>query len=1197
MALFFGLVLMLVGQQGEALPKPTPEGTKALQALVKRCVEAGALKFGPRTEAGPGRLVVASAAALERLLRENRSDLSRPLCDALLTTSRSFDQSVLLEAVARLENDARMQAFAALARAESLAEEGNAPKAAKRYDEAARRFEALHFLGWQAKAEAALGSLLEAQGEFELSRKHYVKALHIVDRKQGKGSRDAAIARINLGSMEEKAGQPAGALGWFRDALGILEALPDAEPGDMQSVHRNLGGLLLASDPKAGLRHLEAALEWAEKVPAGDRRNRSRAAALANVGRAHQGIGQLERARERYEQARTILAGGGQDMQGLLAQVLDLLGAVHHDRRDRKACFEALTGAQQIRIALYGDRSWEVVHGFQQLGAARLNFGDFAQARQDYREAIRIAELLGGPRHPTVAEILGGLAEIAVEQGDDQQALELAEREHSICTLYRTTRPSALADSHNRLGKIQHRLGHDALAVSEFRAAIELWQKLPKVPEASVASGWQNLGLALARLREFDRAGAAIEKATGIREKLSPRNDSEIVSGLDALGSIRYDQGDYASALKAHTQAWEILRTDTDASAGLRAATLSNIGMSHFGLREWNKAAERFDEAIEALRARPRAANPDPETAQALYGFGPEDLIPTRTSAQVLYFRGMTRLRKGGADPSKEDLSVAAFSFASALSVLERLKVNEATTEAGRLALGRDLGDLDALLLGCYARLRERDKPGTEARALNDELLIRTADLGAARSLLISLARSRADLLADVPQSLRERRTGLLRELREVERSLEKSQSRPGLDRDFSGVEQLMHRRRQIERGLDQWRDEAERAAPGFIDWQSPRPCSLAQARDAIGPGAVALIYLSGAAESYLVAVLGRGATALDGEPITAVRLPRAREIAELVAAVIDEDRLASRRSVSARRDAYRMLVAPVAERIRDRALVIVPTGALCRLPFELLETQESGSKGPRYLVQDHALSYAPSLGVLRLIRQWETRRVGPDRVLLAAGDPVYGVKPGASAGDSLPRLEASRREIEAIAQTLGRTGTKVWLGPEASERALKALSEAGELARYRYVHLAVHGLPVIEDSRQPSLVFSLSEPGQSASEGATDDGYLRLDELLRLRMSADLVVFSACDSGLGQFHDGEGVFGLSQAALQAGTRGVICSLWRVADAPTSDLMADLYAALERGQPAAEALRSAQLKKIEAGEPPRYWAPFILIGR
>jgi len=1196
MALFVCLIGMLVADQGEELPKPTPEGTKALQALVKRCVEAGALRFGPRTAAGPGRLIVAEAAALDRLLRENRSQISQPLRETLLATSRSFDQSVLLEAVARLENDPRLQAFAALARAESLAEEGNAPEAAKRYNEAVRQFESLHFSGWQAMAEGALASLFDAQGRFDEAREHHAKVIQIVDRTQGKTSRDAAIARINFGVMEEKAGQPAAAHHRFREALGILEALPDAHPADMLSAHRNVGGLLLASDPKEGLAHLEAASEWAEKLPAGDNRIRARAAALANLGRACLAMGEPERAREQCEQAREILAHGGKDMQGLLAQVLDLLGAVHHERRDRKACLEALTRAQQIRIGLYGDRSWEVVHGFQQLGAARLNFGEFAQARQDYHEAIRIAELLGGPRHPSVAEILAGLAEIAYEQGDDRQALDLAGREVSINQLYRKTRPGALADCHNRLGKIQHRLGHDALAVREFRAAIELWQKLPNVPEASVASGWQNLGLALAGLRDFDRASDAVEKATGIREKLSPRNDAEIMSGLDALGSIRYAQGDYAAALKAHTQAWEILRTDSSATPQLRAVTLSNIGMSHFGLRQWKEAAGRFDEAIEALRARPRVANPAAETPQALYGFGPEDLIPMRITAQVLYFRGMTRLRIGGADPSKEDLSVAAFSFASGLSVLERLKVNDVATDQGRLVLGRDLGDLDALLLGCYARLREHFRPGTEARSLNDELLIRTADLSAGRSLLISLGRSRADLLGDVPRSLRERRADLLRELRDVETSLEKSQSRPGLDRDFAGVERLMQRRRQIERGLDEWRTEAEHAAPGFVDWQSPRPCSVAQARDAIGESAVALIYLTGAAESYLVAVDGCGATARNSEPIAAVRLPRARELAELVAAVIDENRLGSRRSASARRDAYRTLVAPVSDRIRDRRLIIVPTGVLCRLPFELLETQELGAKGPRYLVEDQALSYAPSLGVLRLIRQWESRRVAPDRMLLAAGDPVYRPKPGAG-GDALPRLEASRREIEVIAQTLGQADSKVWLGSEASESALKALSESGELAHYRYVHLAVHGFPGIEDSRQPSLVFSLSKPTQATNERGTDDGYLHLDELLRLHMGADLVVFSACDSGLGQLHEGEGVYGLSQAALQAGTRGVICSLWRVADAPASDLMADLYAALKRGQPAAEALRSAQLKHIEAGESPRYWAPFILIGR
>ncbi len=205
----------------------------------------------------------------------------------------------------------------------------------------------------------------------------------------------------------------------------------------------------------------------------------------------------------------------------MLAQVLDLLGGVHHDRRDRKASLQR-SPAQQIRIGLYGDRSWEVVHGFRQLGEARLSFGEFAQARQDYHEAIRIAELLGGPQHPSIAEILAGLAEIAYEQGDDRQALELTRREVSIDQLYRQTRPDALADCHNRMGKIQHRLGHDALAVPEFRGDRALAEAAECPQGRASPRARKNLGLALAGLRSFDRAGEAIEQATGIREKLLP---------------------------------------------------------------------------------------------------------------------------------------------------------------------------------------------------------------------------------------------------------------------------------------------------------------------------------------------------------------------------------------------------------------------------------------------------------------------------------------------------------------------------------------------------------------------------------------------------------------------------------------------------------------------------------------------------
>jgi len=139
--------------------------------------------------------------------------------------------------------------------------------------------------------------------------------------------------------------------------------------------------------------------------------------------------------------------------------------------------------------------------------------------------------------------------------------------------------------------------------------------------------------------------------------------------------------------------------------------------------------------------------------------------------------------------------------------------------------------------------------------------------------------------------------------------------------------------------------------------------------------------------------------------------------------------------------------------------------------------------------------------------------------------------------------------------------------------------------------HFACHGVLGTGDGVQPGLVLSQVDnpPGT--------DGYLRLDEVTDLRLNADLVTLSACQTGQGKVFRAEGVSGLARAFLYAGCRGVLCSLWQVDDAATAELMADVYAGLKDGKSAADALRSAQLKMIEAGEPPLHWAPFVLIGR
>jgi CHAT domain-containing protein len=303
--------------------------------------------------------------------------------------------------------------------------------------------------------------------------------------------------------------------------------------------------------------------------------------------------------------------------------------------------------------------------------------------------------------------------------------------------------------------------------------------------------------------------------------------------------------------------------------------------------------------------------------------------------------------------------------------------------------------------------------------------------------------------------------------------------------------------------------------------------------------------------------------------------------------------------------------VAPATDRLKGKErLVVVPDGGLCYLPFQLLVDGED-----RFLIETRRIRYAPSLTALHLTKQWaEDRAKGkalPDRMLFALGDPDYGDRRGLWAtvaratrsapiarGERFERLVHSGQEVRAIAELLGAGKCRVLLRAEASEAALKKASGTGELGRYRFVHFACHGVLGAGPGQPPGLVLTLTGvTGADDGSGGADDGYLRADEVLGLRLNADLVVLSACRSGKGRLHAGEGVEGLARSFLYAGSRGVVCTLWSVDDAATAELMTGLYRRLQKGEHAPDALRGAQLDLLKAGKSPLFWAPTVLNGQ
>ena len=277
-------------------------------------------------------------------------------------------------------------------------------------------------------------------------------------------------------------------------------------------------------------------------------------------------------------------------------------------------------------------------------------------------------------------------------------------------------------------------------------------------------------------------------------------------------------------------------------------------------------------------------------------------------------------------------------------------------------------------------------------------------------------------------------------------------------------------------------------------------------------------------------------------------------------------------------RNLYDLLIAPIAVDLPndpDRVVTFVLQDWLFLVPFAALQDGEG-----RYLVERHSMSAVPSLGILDLTHQ-ELAAGRQGKGVLVVGNPAMpsvSERPGEPARP-LNSLPGAEREARVVAARFRATPL---IGAAASkDEVLRRLPNAA------IVHLATHGLlDEVTGGYLSALALSPKEP---------DPGFLTVREIQNLKLSADLVVLSACDTGRGKM-SGDGILGLSRSFLTAGTPSVMVSLWSIADASTASLMERFYQRLQQGQNKAQALRGAMLDTMRKDPAPGHWAAFTLLG-
>lgn len=798
------------------------------------------------------------------------------------------------------------------------------------------------------------------------------------------------------------------------------------------------------------------------------------------------------------------------------------------------------------------------------LGRAYNELGEVGQALDAYRAALATRPEDIEPRAAAVT--LGRLAQLYYTAGDWQQALASLERALPLAR--------KAADGRNE-ASILSGLGLSLSRIGDSEGALRYLE--PALVRAR-SSGNRNVeGNVLAGLGvEAYLRGDHQESRTYLLQALEVQR--AIKDTVGAAGTLRYlattqlAQGFAADALGSIEESLALSQ-----ASGANPSSLATLGAAHAALGDHQRAEDAFSRAV--ARARTIRARGQESSALVLFG---------------------TYLRDRGR------LDDAARTLREALSLTESLRTGLTDLDQRMNYTGRSARVFE-LLVDVLMRLEEREKTGVHAREA-----FHAAEASRGRGLLDLLAASGVDV-----------RQGVSPELVERERSLRwRLNARAAIQTTLLSGPPNAKRLASIERELAdlsrEWRDTTaamRRQSAAFASLSEPTPLGVDEVAPLLGPDTVLLEFVPGAERSWLFALT---ASTFDAYP-----LPRrqqlddvARSVHQLLAArqPVPRESPEARQARVARADrglATRLqelsdlALGPIAHKLatdwKSARLAVVAGGALEYVPLAVLPVPNDPS-GAR-LVMRHEVLTLSSASTLPFLRREGSAASADRRRLAVVADPVFSAddpRVAATGAANAPsrevtregfsRLPFSRQEAEAVVAEAG--GASVLRATDFD--ASLELATAGRLERYDILHLATHG---VIDSRRPELSgLALTLVDRT---GRPRDGFLRLNTIYNLRLSADLVVLSACQTAVGKELVGEGLVGLSRGFIQAGARRVVASLWQVNDAATAELMKRFYRGLfrQRLRPAA-ALSQAQREMADhpRWSAPYYWAGFVLQG-
>lgn len=910
----------------------------------------------------------------------------------------------------------------------------------------------------------------------------------------------------------------------------------------------------------------------------------------------------------------------------------------------------SFTTSPQVTVAYrLAERGARCVQSDPLIGAALNGLANSLQWRGDNAGAVRTAEE-SVAIHERLHDLVGlatawntiGNAHWWVQEMPDALAAFAKSLEASTAAGDR----SLQARVFNNIGNVHRFLGDYTTAFEDFSRALAVFNELGDQRRAAVVT--DNLGILQSLRGDFAISLEFAERALAVRRQLG--DQLGIGKSLDSIGNAYLSLGNYGAALNAFEEALRI-RLSADDRAGAMETT-HNLGLAHFAQGDDELAIDAYKRAI-ALNRLWHLQDAD-IVGEALRNIGAAAWrLGQRERAAADFRESLTIAKKGGA-PRREailfhDLGRVALAegklaeaeglFHQALAINEKIGDQGGVTDAltslasTHVAARRYEQALDTAhravanamthdqpeelwraQTAMGAALRHLNRPVEAKQSLDDA--IRSVEALSATTIGGENLRQQffEDKLApyheSIAQAIGERAFGEALELAERSKTrvltqlLRSNRSDRSTSLTADDIRERDKRRdaiasytRQIETTLEEQgsdlarltqletaRRTAREDLASFETTLAARHPETATSERAAAPSKIAdagsvLTATDQAVVEYVVTdrqVFGLVVTT-DGTRTTVVG--RALDVtpAQLSAQVTrfrDQIRARDFAVTDSARSLYAWLLAPFARELAHHAqVIVVPDGVLWTVPFQAL----LGPDG--YVIEAHSVSYAPSLTALREIRQLP-KLTGP-RTVLALGKATFGSTLG------LEPLPAAEAQVRSIRDLYGPTRSAIYVGDQATESRF-----AAEAPHYSVLHLATHGVLDEASPLYSHLVLTPSADGE-------DDGRLDAQEIMHLKLNADLVVLAACDTGRGRIAPGEGVIGMMWALFAAGARSMVVSQFPVESASTTDLLIGFHRHLASGTGAKAAqLRAAALELLHTPRSahPYYWAGFILVG-